>query len=86
MKPPHSSPLTSPLALEFPGSCRHRVFIPKSLFLYPNKNTQATAKPCRFGQIQQNFRMEGVGKGQGGMTHSSREFGNWQLDPVMDGT
>lgn len=42
-------------------------------------------KPADSGRFS---RISGGGEeeGPGGMTHSSREFGNWQLDPVTDGS
>lgn len=42
-------------------------------------------KPADLGRFS---RISGWGEeeGPGGMTHSSREFGNWQLDPVTEGS
>lgn len=82
MKPPHSCPLTTPLALEFLGLL-HRVLVPKSLLLYPNKKIP---KPqSNHADLGRFSRISGWRRGEGGMTHSSREFGSWQLDPVTDG-
>lgn len=63
MKPPHSSPLTGSLALEFLGSCGHTVFVPKSLLLYPNKKYSSHSQTMQIWADSAEFQDGGGGHG-----------------------